>query len=159
MCGGGNAGRAVDVDARVVVAAEGSFAGMDPHPDAQIADLHRPPLRTEGALDDNGALDRARCAREGDEERIAFRRYLHAARRHESVPQDRLVSLEDRCEASAEGADEARGALDVREEERDCARREGRARSKPLLRHKGRIPSALRRELRRFLDRALRRVR
>ena len=75
--GSRDAGRAVNVETQVVVAAEPAFAGVEAHPDP---DLHRfrPLVRGQRSLRDNRRPERVAGLGEHCEEAVALGRDLHA---------------------------------------------------------------------------------
>ncbi len=116
--------RADDVETEVALAADGRLAGVQPHPDEDGAAL-RPVVSGVGALHLHRGLDRVAGAREGEEERVPLRVDLDAAALGERVAHQPTVVGEDAVVAVTELLQERRRALDVAEDERDGAAREG----------------------------------
>ena len=117
MSRGGDPRRLVHVLADVAVLRQVRSARVDAH-----AHLDRP--LAERLLRLPRRRERARCCREGDEERIALRVDLHAAVAREGRPQDAAVLGERPCiPLRAELVQQLGRPLDVREEEADGAGR------------------------------------
>jgi hypothetical protein len=114
-----HAGRPVDVVANVrAVGVDDALAGVEAHPDADHG-VWRPRLGGEGALGVHGRRDGRRSPGEGHEEAVTLRPDLHAVVGGQRRPDDRTVAVEQGRPAIGELAHQARGALDIGEEEGD----------------------------------------
>ena len=110
MAGGGDPGGTVNVGADVALAGQQRRPGMEPHPHGDRECLLR--LARGGQRPGRG--------REGNEEGVALRVHLDASVAGERLAQDRAVLGElVRVRLGTELVQQPRGALDVREEERD----------------------------------------
>ena len=114
----GDPGRAVDVDADVVVPAQHPLAGVQAH-----AHPHREPLRPgvggQAPLGRHRGPDRRHRAREGGEERVALGADLDPVPIPDGPAQDGRVLVPDRRVASAQLLEQPGRALDVGEQEGD----------------------------------------
>jgi hypothetical protein len=113
----GDPERAVHVDADVAVVVEHRRRGVEPD-----ADPHRlrPGVAAESPLRLDGGGGRLVRGGEGGEELVAARVDLVAAGARDGLSQQAADVGEDGGPVGAELPRQARGALDVREEEGDC---------------------------------------
>jgi hypothetical protein len=81
-------------------------------------------VHSEGPLCGRRRRRRFDGAREGDEERVPFGAELDTPVRRERLAKDAVVLAEDAGPAIGESLRQDRRALDVREEQRDGARRQ-----------------------------------
>ena len=81
-------------------------------------------MRSECPLSGGGCRRGFDGAREGNEERVSLCAEFDTAVRRERFAKDAVVLAEDSWPAIREALGEARRALDVREEQRDGARRQ-----------------------------------
>jgi hypothetical protein len=122
-----NPGRAMHVDPDVVPAHHPRLARVQPDPD-----LHPRPARPgapgEPPLRRNRRTRGIAGAREDDEERVALRAQLVTAVRRDGAADDPAVLVKDVGVAFAKVLEKPRRALDIAEQQRDCA---GRKRHRP----------------------------
>ena len=106
---------AVDVDSDIALGGEGRLACVQAHPHPDRARLETFPTGSRGGCG-------AGCCREGDKERVALRVDLHTTVRDERLAQHTPV-LGQRLgiPRRPQRVEQARRALDVREQERDRA--------------------------------------
>jgi hypothetical protein len=123
VSGGGDARASMDVDADVVVAGDQRFARVEPHPHARLR-AARPVMERESGLRVGRSLDGATRVGEGDEEAVALRIHFDAVVAPERLTQQPTVLCENICVVVPELVQQARRALDVGEEEGNCAARE-----------------------------------
>ena len=116
----GDPGGAVDVEARVVVAAQDGVTRVEAHPDPDL-DAAGPVLSGDRPLHLDRPTDRARRLVEGDEEGIALRAHDDAGGLAGFAPHEVVVHRHDRRPGAAERLGESRAALDVGEQECDGA--------------------------------------
>ena len=120
-----DAGRLVDGEADVAVGANVGLAGVQPHAHAHLGALG-PLVLGEGPLGHAGGLDRCARTAEDDEERVALRVDLDPAAVGERLAQHPVVGSEHLAVAvTAKPLEQARRALDVGEQKRHRARRQG----------------------------------
>ena len=124
MSGRAHARGAMDLEAHVVVARERGLARVDPHAHADRRSA-RPGLCERALRLCRRCHGRAWCP-EDDEEGVALRVHLVAAGRGDCGADPATMLLEERLVGIAQGGQEARGSLDVREQERHGPRRQGR---------------------------------
>ena len=124
VAGRGDPRRPVDLEPQVVVAGDLGLAAVDAHPDA-----HRPGVpfvARERSLGRHGGTDRGRRRPERHEVRVALRAERDPALRHGRIEDQAPLRVEDRAVGGvAHLGDQLRGALDVREQERDGALGQG----------------------------------
>src|ERR1700730_18472100 len=118
MAGARDAGGPMDVQAKVLIANERRFAGVQTDPDPHLP-VVRPGVLCQHLLDGGGAGARFQCALEDDEERIALGAELVATVGGERLALDRVVGEQDVGVALAELLNQPGRPLDVAEEERD----------------------------------------
>ena len=122
--GRGDSRRAIDVDADIVVPAGDAATTVESHPHPN-GDTGWPSLNDEGPLRVDGSRDRSRCVAKDDEERVTLGAALDSAVLAECRPQQRVVALEDLpVGVRVELLGQARGTLDVGEQESDSTCRE-----------------------------------
>ena len=121
MAGRRDAGRAHDVQPEIALLADVRLAGVEPHAHAHRAPV-RPLVVAEGALGVDRGRDCVARPREREEEGVALRVDLRAAARAEGLAHEPpVVGRDVSVRLVAELLQEARRALDVREDERDGA--------------------------------------
>ena len=119
MRGRGHALRAVDGHAHVAAVLQQRLAGVQAHPDARLNPLGPVVLR-ERLLRGDRPRHGVGGGPENDEERVALRVDLDAPVLREDGPKEAVVRGEHLAVAlTPERRQEARGALHVREQERD----------------------------------------
>ena len=119
----GDAGRPMDVEPDVVVAAPAALAGVDPDPDLDDRAV-RPIGSCQRLLDGDRGPDRAGRRREDHEERVALGADLDAILVRDRRPDQLGLPLEQRRVPVAEALEQARRPLDVAEQEGDGAGRQ-----------------------------------
>ena len=113
-------GGAVDVEAGEELAVARGLARVKPDADAE--GLARPRMGGMGALGGGGRLDRLARARKGEVEAVALHLDLDSPMRRAGVAQEPPVRVERLDVAlAAQRLEQLRRALDVGEEEGDCA--------------------------------------
>jgi hypothetical protein len=136
VAGRSDTGRAMDIDANVIISRPVAFARVeaDPYRDASI---RGPVDRGEVPLAGRRGYDRVLRARENDEEGIAFGPLLPAPMGGEDGSERCAVALEECRPIVPEALDEMRRAFDVGEQEGDGSRRGSfrRAHDRRLVRH------------------------
>ena len=115
--GGGNARRAVNVDADVALLGCDRLARVEPH-------AHSDRAAAERRLPVGGGRDRIGGARERHEERVALRVDLDAAVPRESLPQHTTVLAQQLRVTHAMLVQQPRRPLDIRKQERHRPRRQ-----------------------------------
>ena len=123
MADGRDAGRAVDVEAAVVIARQVGLAAVeaDPDPDGRAI---RPRLTLDPALGVDGRGERPGRVGEGPEERVALGSDGDAAVPAGCVADDRQLAIIEGIPARPEGCHVAHRALDVGSQEGDGAGRQ-----------------------------------
>src|ERR687892_1926084 len=118
MPGSGDARRTMDVDADVVIAAAGPFAGVEAHPYADLGSV-RPCVLGDASLGQDRGRDCGGRAVEDREEAVALGTDLDASRVDDGLAKDAAVVRQEISVPVLERLDEARRTLDVGEEEGD----------------------------------------
>jgi len=111
-----NSRAAMDIDAHVALGRDGRLACVDPHPDADRTSRERPLRPVRGG-------DGVSSAPKRGEERVALGVHLDATVTLESVAQDTTVLGQRPRVIILKLLQQTSRALDVREKERDVARR------------------------------------
>ena len=111
-----HAGRTMNVEPDVVAVEQSRLAGVETHADADRA-ARRPRVLGERTLSGGRSRDGVRRARECDEERIALGVDLVAVVGAERLPEEAAVRLEQLVVTVTRLVQQARGALDVGEQE------------------------------------------
>jgi hypothetical protein len=123
MADGGDARRAVDLEAAVVVAGEVGFARMEPDSNAD-GRLGRPGFREHRPLDRDGRRQRRAGIAERREHRIALRADDGAARADDGLPNQVELAVVQRIPAGSQRAGMPHRPFDVGPKEGDRARRQ-----------------------------------
>src|SRR6516165_3591764 len=108
----------MDRQADVVAVVETCLSSMHADPHLDVA-FERPAFLVKRPLGIDGCRDCVVCLCKGDEERIAFSRYLKSAVLPPNLAQDPVVPMKDAVPLGTESLDVPSGALDVGEEKRD----------------------------------------
>ena len=136
MRSGGNPRRAVHVEADVVVTAQVPFARVEAHPHPDRVAL-RPALPGQSALGSDGRFQRIRGRTEDREEGVTLGADLDPLVRGKRAAHDGRVALQHALVLRAKPLQQARRALDVSEEKRDGAGRQGGVGHRAMMRREG----------------------
>jgi hypothetical protein len=118
VAGRADTGRPMNAETDVALPTDGRLGSVDAHADPYLLSVG-PGVARERALRGEGSGDCVLCAGEGDEERVTLRVDLVAARFLEGGAEQALMIGQDVSVLVAKRFQQARRALDVREEEGD----------------------------------------
>jgi len=115
--------RLMNADSNVPSGGYQGLSGVESHPGPH-GDAFRPSMRGQSALSADPRSDPVPCTRKCREESISLRVDYLPAMLLDGVAQEAPVAFQQRCVVVPKGAEEARGSLEVDEEEGDCTCRE-----------------------------------